>query len=419
VGIGTSSPGNKLTILQGGIELIADQSGGGYGSLMGMEFDGGDAYNFTISTRKNSGTFTKSLTITGDSGAVGIQTSNPNTQLHVAGSLTVNDVVYLQRSSSSLFLPVMNYWNGSGANPLNGTKGDILAIGNAGGDGVVFANANAEQMRLTSTGLGIGTSSPSVLLHCNPSSGANTVAALFTAGASDANFKAGFANGSGGAVNSEQAKMGMWYGTSGNPAAHLGFLRDNSAGSLGITFNVNNSERMRITSGGRVLIGKTSDALTANGVMIYGTSGNSGELFSSIVNSTNTLHVWDTNNSTYRFYVSGSGTVFATNTTISALSDIRLKENIRDIDNALSKIMMLKPRVFDWKDGAGKGIKNDRGFIAQEFEEVFPDLIDEFKVSEKESDEKYKSVRQDLIPILVKAIQEQQAQIEELKAKLK
>ena len=56
------------------------------------------------------------------------------------------------------------------------------------------------------------------------------------------------------------------------------------------------------------------------------------------------------------------------------------------------------------------------GFIAQEFEQVFPDLIDEWKDPAPEGEEPYKSVRQDLIPVLVKAIQEQQAIIEQLKA---
>jgi hypothetical protein len=85
------------------------------------------------------------------SGNVGIGTTTPNTQLHLIGSLTVNDIIYLQRSSSSLFLPIANYWNGSGS-PLAGTKGDILAIGNAGGDGLVFVNSNTERMRITSGG---------------------------------------------------------------------------------------------------------------------------------------------------------------------------------------------------------------------------------------------------------------------------
>jgi hypothetical protein len=84
-------------------------------------------------------------------GNVGIGTTSPNTKLHTAGSLTVDDIIYLQRASSSLFLPIANYWNGSG-NPLAGTKGDILAIGNAGGDGLVFVNSNTERMRIDGNG---------------------------------------------------------------------------------------------------------------------------------------------------------------------------------------------------------------------------------------------------------------------------
>ena len=119
-----------------------------------------------------------------------------------------------------------------------------------------------------------------------------------------------------------------------------------------------------------------------------------------------------------RFLVDYAGTVFATNTTISAISDQRYKENIRDLDIGLNAIMALKPRKFDWKHGKGKDIKDDRGFIAQEFEQVFPDLIDEWKDPAPEGEEPYKSVRQDLIPVLVKTIQEQQALITSLTARV-
>jgi hypothetical protein len=77
----------------------------------------------------------------------------------------------------------------------------------------------------------------------------------------------------------------------------------------------------------------------------------------------------------------------------------------------------LKPRTFDWKEGKGKNIKDDRGFIAQEFEQVFPDLVDNWKDPAPEGEEPYKSVRQDLIPVLVKAIQELSAKVAALEAK--
>jgi hypothetical protein len=128
--------------------------------------------------------------------------------------------------------------------------------------------------------------------------------------------------------------------------------------------------------------------------------------------------VYSTGAGALRFYVSMNGTVNATSATISAISDQRFKENIQDLDVGLEKIMALKPRKFDWKTGKGKDIKNDRGFIAQEFETVFPDLIDEWKDPSPEGEDPYKSVRQDLIPVLVKAMQEQQAMIESLRQRL-
>jgi len=120
----------------------------------------------------------------------------------------------------------------------------------------------------------------------------------------------------------------------------------------------------------------------------------------------------------YRFYVSNAGQIFATNTSISAISDQRMKENVRDLDVGLDEVLALRPRTFDWKSGWGKDQVNDRGFIAQEVEQVFPDLIDEWKDASPEGEEPYKSVRQDLIPVLVKAIQELSAKNDALEARI-
>jgi cytoskeletal protein CcmA (bactofilin family) len=127
---------------------------------------------------------------------------------------------------------------------------------------------------------------------------------------------------------------------------------------------------------------------------------------------------YSSSGSNYRFWVNGSGQIASTSTSITSLSDQRLKENIRDLDDGLSKVMQLQPRKFDWKEGKGKNIANDRGFIAQEFEQVFPDLIDEWKDKAPEGEEPYKSVSADLIPTLVKAIQEQNELIEDLRARV-
>jgi len=202
------------------------------------------------------------------------------------------------------------------------------------------------------------------------------------------------------------------------PAGDAGFssaltFTTNGGGASG----TNPTEHMRL-SGGNLLLGTTSAAQDSgagvklvddgtNGrVFVQGGSQTSGEGYS--------LHA----NGAYRFYVSYSGAIFSTSTSITQISDVRLKENIRDLDDGLAKVMQLQPRKFDWKEGKGKDVTNDRGFIAQEFEQVFPDLVNEWKDEAPEGEEPYKAVSADLIPTLVKAIQEQQTLIESLTARI-
>jgi hypothetical protein len=115
-----------------------------------------------------------------------------------------------------------------------------------------------------------------------------------------------------------------------------------------------------------------------------------------------------TSGPTVQFAVRGDGTVYAQNTTIQSLSDIRTKENVRESENGLDVIMALRPVRFDFKKGFGNEKKNVLGFVAQEVETVFPDAVD--VVNDPDGDgpeEPYKSVGPSaLIPVLVKAIQE-------------
>ena len=177
-------------------------------------------------------------------------------------------------------------------------------------------------------------------------------------------------------------------------------------------------ERARIDSSGNLLVGTTTSG--SNGITIKPTNDSTQAItmVSAATSGGAGFNMYSSGVSNYRFYVTWAGTIFATNTTISAISDQRFKENIQDLDVGLNAVMALKPRKFDWKAGKGKDIKGDRGFIAQEIQQVFPDLIDEWKDPAPEGEEPYKSVRQDLIPVLVKAIQELKAENDVLKARL-
>ena len=201
--------------------------------------------------------------------------------------------------------------------------------------------------------------------------------------------------------------------TNANYAGYLAFSTTPNGGSR--------TERMRIDSSGNLLVGNTiASSVSGSGLKFLNDLDGAGDDRIAIVCASSTtaapLTLYSTGASAYRFYVSANGTINATVTTITAISDARLKENIRDLDDGLEKVMALQPRKFDWKEGKGKDIKGDRGWIAQEFEQVFPDMIGTWLDEPPEGEDPYKSVRADLIPTLVKAIQEQQALITQLQA---
>jgi hypothetical protein len=193
-----------------------------------------------------------------------------------------------------------------------------------------------------------------------------------------------------------------------------------SSGSVGAAINGGTgawTQAMTLDASGYLLIATTDTGFTSGAGYKFGPGAtpSNGQVGASSSNGDLTLRVYSTGAAAYRFYVGYGGTVFATNTTISAISDARFKENVQDIDVGLGAILALKPRKFDWKAGKGKDIKGDRGFIAQEFEQVFPQLVDEWADPAPEGEAPYKSVRQDLIPVLVKAIQELAAEVNALK----
>ena len=117
------------------------------------------------------------------------------------------------------------------------------------------------------------------------------------------------------------------------------------------------------------------------------------------------------------------------------VSDKRLKKNIVTIDGALDKVMKLRGVEYNFDDTNFPGIDLDEdskqiGFIAQEVEEIFPELVREANItSSKEAERvgmkdqkpsyKVKTLSYtDLIPVLTEAIKEQQKTIESLELRI-
>ncbi|MGK0314834.1 MAG: hypothetical protein ACI86M_001054 [Saprospiraceae bacterium] len=111
---------------------------------------------------------------------------------------------------------------------------------------------------------------------------------------------------------------------------------------------------------------------------------------------------------------------------INQSSDRRLKKNIHPLNYGLKKVMAMNPVSYKWKQGSDDTLL---GFIAQDMEKIIPEVVQKNGLSASEksryteegrtpSDDMYAMNYSELIPVLVKAIQEQQAEIEILKSKI-
>ena len=89
-------------------------------------------------------------------------------------------------------------------------------------------------------------------------------------------------------------------------------------------------------------------------------------------------------------------------------SDIRLKTNINTMTGALDNVLKLRGVTFNWKESSDNRLHY--GFIAQEIEKVFPDLVGT-------DSNGFKTVNYSgVIPVLTEAIKTQQEEIESLKS---
>ena len=132
--------------------------------------------------------------------------------------------------------------------------------------------------------------------------------------------------------------------------------------------------------------------------------------------------------STYRW-----NTVYATNGVINT-SDMNLKTNVKQLSYGLNEILKLQTITYNWKDNKiGKTIipsdlqERKIGFSAQQLKSVLPEVVQTHSWVAADEEGNYKRVENknlgvyysDIIPVTVKAIQEQQTQIEDLKAEIK
>lgn len=117
--------------------------------------------------------------------------------------------------------------------------------------------------------------------------------------------------------------------------------------------------------------------------------------------------------------------IFATSGVVNT-SDKRLKKNIKKSPYGLNKVMQLSPVMYEWKSGHHNKAKI--GLLAQDLLKIIPEVVKTHDWVTSEEDETKGHLEKvenlgvyyaDLIPVLISAIQEQQEQIDKLKAQIK
>jgi len=185
-----------------------------------------------------------------------------------------------------------------------------------------------------------------------------------------------------------------------------GTINFNSPGNGGAVFKVANSEKMKISSSGQVLVGASSgdyrfeayNAVNGKVAKIY--NGNNpataapyglqiGFNYTPNNGTSTFLDCEDTLSGTTvnRLVIYSNGDVFNRNNEYGQISDARIKDNITDANSQWDDIKAIKVRNFELKDDIeayGAGNKVQIGVVAQELESVSPGLIK--KVAPKAGD---------------------------------
>ncbi|MCR4328933.1 MAG: tail fiber domain-containing protein, partial [Candidatus Roizmanbacteria bacterium] len=336
--------------------------------LTGGQFEGNGAStiqtstgNLTLATNGGNGHV---LLSPNGSGNVGINTNIPGAKLQIVGPDTDNTDI-LRIVSNPGTRGIFGVRNGVGTNPsfLIGSTGSSETMG--------LMTSGTEKVRITSTGyVGIGSTAPASPLQVvsNGNTGINIINLTNSDAGTGASNWLQFGNSAsadafivgirGGNYTSEGSDAFVWNRRSAN-----------------LRFATNNAEKMRITSNGNIGIGDlTPDRLL--------------DVKGNVCLDLNADEACTDNT--------------------AALSDARLKENVVTLTDSLDAVLKLRGVRFNWNGEYSTGHAASVGFIAQEVEKIFPELVITDTAGYKNLD--YGK----LTAVLAGGIQEQQTMIQRL-----
>lgn len=376
VGIGTSSPTQPLDVvgwvktsvgLLGTTGRVSTASGG-------INISTGATANPIIFTGGTGSANREDMRID-SSGNVGIGDSAPSQKLNVSGNLMLE--------GSDQFLYLTNAGTGNSGIYIRGRTATAELRSHTTGI-FTWEVTGSEKMRIDSSGnVGIGTASPSAKLDIAGNQ-------IFSAANPQIQFNAG-----GPIIRLPSANT-------------LAFLTDSS------------NERMRLDSSGSLFINRTT-AVNAEKFSV----GNNGQVayFRCTVNANHDniqmSHSYATGGQTatqisiQNAALSQVGSIKSTasSTSFNTSSDYRLKENVIDIADGITRVKQLLPKRFNFIVNADKTVD---GFLAHEAQAVVPEAV----TGEKDGEEMQGIDQAKLVPLLTAALQEAIAKIETLEQRL-
>ena len=259
-------------------------------------------------------------------------------------------------------------------------------------------------------------------------------------------------------ANSASAEMSFISGTSSNASilfgdgltgtdVYRGYIQYEHANDA-MTFATASAERIRITNGGKVLVGTGLIGGFHNASTIQVTGPNQAiSITSSGAGTQSPVAVWQQNSSGYLQYFTatssntkvGEITTDGTGTSYGTSSDYRLKENVTDISDGITRVKQLAPKRFNFIANADKTVD---GFLAHEAATIVPEAVhgthnevevwadgdelpDGVSVGDNKLDDdgntipKMQGIDQSkIVPLLVAALKEAIAKIETLETKV-
>jgi len=434
VGIGTTTPTTKLEVKGDGSGIarlytsagaaryyFEESAGNIWGNIpLRLHKDtAGNNYNQILTTASGNIAITASGTATGN---VGIGTTTPNQQLEITKNFRLPATTYnggnpygIIYKDGNPFIHDFNYGNNGTVTTLGGN----LFVGQNAGNFTMGSTATSTSHSSYNTGVGYSSLSANTLGYSNTAFGYYSLFANTTGDNNSAVGYASLSSNTTGYRNIANGTQTLYGNTTGN---------NNTAIGYGAGRYIANGSTLNTTGDYNMFIGTDTKALADNDqneiVVGYNAIGNGSN--TTTIGTGNVLYVGGASitGKVARFTNStGYCDIDPTTTSLTCSSDINLKKNVTTLENiefalrtipdisnesTLEKLSYLTPVVYNWKTESNTSSKHI-GFIAQEMEQIFPDLV------ATDANTGLKSVSYtNITPYLVSAIQEMNLKVVDL-----